>query len=601
MSLDEMTVLLLDCQATGANPVKGDLLEIAWVKCCAGEDLAALGHRIESQMVRLPQDAKIPRQVARLTGIDQAMVDKKGLDPEEIWRRLTNTARETVEEKMPLAIVIIHYARYEAAFLKALHLRCDPAQAFPFQIICSHRIAQKALPGLPRKGIRAVAGYYGHLCSQKRRSMDHVMATAVIWKHLVEELSTRFEIHTLGDLSTWLERKPEVEPVKTKRRFPMRAACRQHLPRGPGIYRMLNQQGDLLYVGKAKSIRSRVGSYFQPSRRLSEHILEMLSQARDLSVERTQTALEAALLEADEIKHKTPLYNLALRIDPGRKICYISKDGEGVTFRPETGAWMGPFPSQDLPQRLVAMNKLLRHPEDMLPRLYSMEGLMAADPRYLPDEDNLRAGIDIFRSKYAQSLECGTFLRFATALGAALWRKKLVELESLAQAHAAKDLAEASDGSRSPDEQALDEHLTEAGIFTWSPETALGWLEGIIRHGAHMLRRARWLRLLSNAALVFQSWERENRIWRHLVIKKGRIVGRKTIPNIAASPDPAKIPGNTYPPEAFFDLETYDRLRVLTTEIRRLVAEERVVRLRIGSRPKAVLDEERLRRLMRWV
>ena len=74
------------------------------------------------------------------------------------------------------------------------------------------------------------------------------------------------------------------------------------LPDGPGVYRMLRISGDVLYVGKATSLHHRVNSYFRKQKGIHERTLEMLSQARDLSFVVTESPLEAALLEPDEIK-----------------------------------------------------------------------------------------------------------------------------------------------------------------------------------------------------------------------------------------------------------------------------------------------------------
>src|SRR5262245_64914602 len=87
---------------------------------------------------------------------------------------------------------------------------------------------------------------------------------------------------------------------------------RLSLPDAPGVYRMLRTSGDVLYVGKAASLRHRVNSHFRKQNGMPERTLEMLSQARGISFEVTPSALEAALFEPDEIKRHQPPYNVAL-------------------------------------------------------------------------------------------------------------------------------------------------------------------------------------------------------------------------------------------------------------------------------------------------
>ncbi len=83
--------------------------------------------------------------------------------------------------------------------------------------------------------------------------------------------------------------------------------------------------GDLLYIGKAKSLKQRVNSYFRQKAPHAEHTLEMLTQARELEITQTGSALEAAIFESDEIKRHSPPYNIALR-PRQRQLVYCSKD-----------------------------------------------------------------------------------------------------------------------------------------------------------------------------------------------------------------------------------------------------------------------------------
>src|SRR5919204_406602 len=90
---------------------------------------------------------------------------------------------------------------------------------------------------------------------------------------------------------------PRDAPKGRRRVWPMPRDVRLALPEAPGIYRMLRTSGDVLYVGKATSLRHRVNSYFRKQTGIAERTLEMLSQARGISVEVMPSALEAALFE----------------------------------------------------------------------------------------------------------------------------------------------------------------------------------------------------------------------------------------------------------------------------------------------------------------
>src|SRR3990167_226014 len=80
------------------------------------------------------------------------------------------------------------------------------------------------------------------------------------------------------------------------------------LPKTPGVYYFRDRGGHVLYVGKATSLRARVGSYW--SRPLDERLTNMLGQIASIRVTQTETALEALTLEANEIQRLTPPVNI---------------------------------------------------------------------------------------------------------------------------------------------------------------------------------------------------------------------------------------------------------------------------------------------------
>lgn len=79
-------------------------------------------------------------------------------------------------------------------------------------------------------------------------------------------------------------------------------------PDSPGVYRFLNAKGEILYIGRATSLRKRVSNYF--TKRIDARIAEMVSLARAIKYEQTDTVLEAIILEANLIKKHWPKYNV---------------------------------------------------------------------------------------------------------------------------------------------------------------------------------------------------------------------------------------------------------------------------------------------------
>src|SRR3712207_5063632 len=122
----------------------------------------------------------------------------------------------------------------------------------------------------------------------------------------------------------------------------------QTLPNGPGVYRMLDVHGDVLYVGKARSLKARVGSYARGQAH-SNRIARMVAQTASMEFVTTATETEALLLEANLIKQLKPRYNVLLRDDKSLPYILLTADHEapqvvkhrGARNRP--GAYFGPF------------------------------------------------------------------------------------------------------------------------------------------------------------------------------------------------------------------------------------------------------------------
>ena len=98
------------------------------------------------------------------------------------------------------------------------------------------------------------------------------------------------------------------------------------LPTSPGVYLMKSAAGEILYVGKAASLRSRVRSYFQAPEGLPQRTIALVSEIDDFEVIRTATEAEAFLLEDSLIKRHQPRFNIRLRDDKRYPYLKITKE-----------------------------------------------------------------------------------------------------------------------------------------------------------------------------------------------------------------------------------------------------------------------------------
>jgi DNA polymerase-3 subunit epsilon len=542
--LSELEVLVIDCQATAAAP-RGHLLEIGWAR-----SRATVTHA-RAHLIALSGDARIPAAVARITGISQPMM-RDGVDAHLAWRELADAASMLTPQPAP---TVIHFARFEQPFLRSL-AGGEP----PLDIVCTHDIARRLFPELPRRSLRALAGYLGRGVGALRRSADHVEATAFLWLELVHRLEDE-GVATWGALREWLA-TPVDSRKRPRRVWPMPREMRLSLPRSPGVYRMLRTSGDVLYVGKASSLHDRVNSHFRKQHGLDERTLEMLSQARALSFDATATPLEAALLETDEIKRHRPPYNLALTIDD-RAIWFASPDLSERSPRPSQACPLGP---------LVSVETL-----DQFAALARADRAALASGRWGPDAKTFHAGYERLCATHRElsRLDLSPHVRLLR-LGTRLWREGRRD----------RDVDE--------DHDATD---TDRGVTAWTPELVHVSLEWLTLRAALARRRAMWLTRLVDASATWR--EPGAARARLIVIERGEIVL-----STDADPDgtPPIPPGYQRPVTArreLFTVACFDRLRVLTTELKRLVAAGAPAALRFDVAP--ALTGARLAAALWWV
>ena len=144
------------------------------------------------------------------------------------------------------------------------------------------------------------------------------------------------------------------------------------MPASPGVYRMLDRRGDALYVGKARSLKSRVQNYAHPAG-LSNRLRRMIAETAAIEIVVTHTEAEALLLECNLIKRLMPRYNVLLRDDKSFPFIHLTAGHDFPQLtkfrgaRTKEGSYFGPFASAGSVNRtLVTLQKafLLRSCSD---------------------------------------------------------------------------------------------------------------------------------------------------------------------------------------------------------------------------------------------
>jgi excinuclease ABC subunit C len=138
-----------------------------------------------------------------------------------------------------------------------------------------------------------------------------------------------------------------------------------NLPDSPGVYLMKDASGEILYIGKASSLKDRVRSYFQKGANLTVKTSAMKEQVSDIEWIVTSSDLEALILENNFIKKHKPKYNVILRDDKNYPYLKLSADEDFPCFsivrryKKDKAQYFGPYvPANALRETLVVINKI---------------------------------------------------------------------------------------------------------------------------------------------------------------------------------------------------------------------------------------------------
>ncbi|WP_420384816.1 excinuclease ABC subunit UvrC [Roseivirga sp.] len=154
------------------------------------------------------------------------------------------------------------------------------------------------------------------------------------------------------------------------------------LPDNPGVYRFFNEEDVLIYVGKAKSLKKRVSSYFNKQAGVNRKTRRLVSEIKAIEVTLVNSEFDALLLENSLIKQNQPKYNILLKDD--KTFPYICVSNERFPriystrkFIPSNGTYFGPYAS------VKAMNNVLR----LINSLFTLRTC-----RYDLSDENIKAG-----------------------------------------------------------------------------------------------------------------------------------------------------------------------------------------------------------------
>ena len=299
--------VFLDLETTGLSPRDDGITEIGVVILRAGE-----APREWSTLVKPP--VAIPPEVAQLTGITNEMVR----DAPDFASVATQLA-----EMLEGAVLVAHNARFDYAFLKQAYAR--EGIAFFVPTLCTARLARELEPDLEHAGLDALSERYRLGNADRHRALGDARLTHA----LARAMADKFDAEEVEAAVKRVLRRPSLPkhlPVDTL----------VNIPEGPGVYLFYGLNQHPLYIGKAKSLRERVGGHFSGDW-MSERGARLSEELRRIEWIETAGELSALLLEAELIRDRLPSHNVLLRRRTAPVAIVLNHETRSVEYRDASG------------------------------------------------------------------------------------------------------------------------------------------------------------------------------------------------------------------------------------------------------------------------
>ena len=293
----------VDLETTGATPTADRITEIGIV------EVDALGQVSEWSSLVNPE-VPIPVFIQHMTGITDRMVAEAPT--------FEAIAKE-VSQRLQGRLFVAHNARFDYGFLKNAFKRAG----FEFRppVLCTVKLSRRLFPGHARHGLDALIERHSLQVSDRHRALGDARLIWQFWQLARRQQPEEHFLAVVKELSARPSLPAQCDP-----------ALIDELPEGPGVY-LFYGEAALLYVGKAKNLRSRVLAHFSSDHRSAKE-MSLNQQIRRIDWIETGGEVSALLREATLIKQWQPIHNRQLRRN--LELCAIRLNDLGAgNWRPE--------------------------------------------------------------------------------------------------------------------------------------------------------------------------------------------------------------------------------------------------------------------------
>ena len=294
-ALSNVVFCVLDLETAGSSAEIGGITEIGAVKYQGGEEIARFNTLVNP-------GCAIPSFIVMLTGITDIMVMNS--PPIE-------AVLDDLVEFIGDSVIVAHNARFDMGFIQS-SLERDGRPRLTNKVVDTVSLARRLVRNeVPNCKLSTLAESLGLNHQPAHRAMNDVLATGDLLHYLIER-AAGFGVYDLNDLIALP--KLGSHPQANKLKFT------EALPRTTGVYMFTDAQGEVLYVGKASNLRSRVRSYFGTNESRTK-VGSLLKLMQGIEFIQTPDLLTAEVLELRIIGRLRPRYNHAGTRTA--KYCYV--------------------------------------------------------------------------------------------------------------------------------------------------------------------------------------------------------------------------------------------------------------------------------------
>lgn len=328
---------IFDFETTGTSAHRDKVIEIGMVKLKNGKVVDTFTSYINP-------GRQIPFFITSLTGITNTDVaDAPYFD--EVYQKIKDFVGDT--------ILAAHNLSFDMGFLRQ---ECTSAELEMINnhSICTLKLARKVYPAAPSKSLGKLVTFLKIRHRDVHRGLGDANATAKLFTRMFKTLREDHNIDTISDLLSFQNEPSVAQPYKIVKKKLVDDLTK--LPDLPGVYFFKNSKGDVIYIGKAKSLKDRVKNHFMSNAlRKSKKIVQAAST---IEFQITNSELTALIAEADRIKFYNPRFNTMLKKFPNSYFIRVKHSHRfpnvevATSFDFDGNDYYGPYPNRETTNKM---------------------------------------------------------------------------------------------------------------------------------------------------------------------------------------------------------------------------------------------------------